>query len=532
MTKSYRNPMGIANDDYERIQGGDARTVNTEAGVALAEAVRTTLGPRGMDKMLIDSLGDVVVTNDGATIIREFDIANPAAEIVGDVANSQADEVGDGTTTAVVVAGELLGHAQDLFEDDLHPTSIVRGYDRALREARDVSERQAISIEDDEALRSLARTAITGSAVDSHADEIARLVVEAVRAVTRDGTVDVDDIQLEAVVGGEPSESELIEGTVFEQVPAHPNMPEQFDDATIAVFDAELEPSARSVESNLVVEDPAIVEEFAAERLDRAEAIADRLADSGVDVVLAAEEIDGKITEYLAQRGILAAENASDDALRRAKQTTGADIVSNIDAFSEDNVGYAGRIEVAEIDYDSHFFFEQCRDPEAVVLLLRTGTSHTRAEMERSLADAISVTRYGIEDGRVSPGGGAFETEAALAIRERAEGVGSREQLAMNTFADALESIPRTLAETAGMNPIDAMVTLRREHSTGQTDAGIDVETATVMSMFDEDIIEPTGIKLRALSTAVQAATTILRIDDIFEAEELPDVRENGGADR
>jgi len=532
MSDVHRNPLGVADDDYERIQGGEARAVNTEAGVALAETVRTTLGPKGMDKMLIDSLGDVVVTNDGATILREFDIENPAAEIVADVANSQADELGDGTTTAVVIAGALLGRAGDLFEDGMHPTTVIRGYNRALDHAREVSEDRAVTVEDDAGLRSLATTAITGSAVDSHIDEIARLVVEAVHAVTRDGIVDVEDIQLEAIVGGSPEESELIDGTVFDEVPVHPNMSDRFDDAGVAVFNCELDPVVKSVESNVVVEDTDVMRKFAADRLDRAEAIADRIAEAGVDVVLVGKEIDTDIAEFLSQNGILAAEEVSDDALTRVKGTTGADIVSTFEAFSADNVGYAGRVEVAEINYENHFFFEECRDPESVVLLVRTGTSHTRAEMERALADAISVISHAVEDGRVSPGGGAFEMAVSLAVRNRAEGVGSREQLAMDAFADALETIPRTLAATAGMDPVDTMVALRRKHSEEGSDVGVDVEGATVGSMTGAGVLEPTGIKLQALSTAVQAATTILRVDDIFEAEELPDVRENGSGDR
>jgi len=512
--------------------------MNITAGKAVSEAVRTTLGPRGMDKMLVGSVGDVVITNDGVTILDQMDVEHPAAKMIVEVADSQEEETGDGTTTAVVIAGELLKRAEELLDQDVHPTVIASGYRRAAEKARETLEENAIDVgpEDTEELKSIAETAMTGKGAENAKDALSDLVVRAVQSVADNGEVDLDNVKVETVVGGAVEESELVEGMIIDKDRVHANMPKKVDDARIALIDTPIEVKETETDTEINVSSPDELQNFLDQEEEMLREMVEEVKDAGANVVFCQKGIDDMAQHFLAQEGILAVRRAKKSDMKKLARATGGRVVSNIEDITEDDLGNAGNVEERVVSGDEMIFVEDCENPRSVSLILRGGTEHVVDEIERAMDDALGVVRVTVQEGKILPGGGAPEIEVALALRDFKEGVEGREQLAVEEFAKAVEIIPRTLAENAGLDSIDTLVSLRKEHDEGNAGAGLDAETGEIEDMQDGGVVEPLRVKTQAVSSATEAAVMILRIDDVIaggemggDDEDMPDMGGAGG---
>ena len=516
-------PLLVLSEDSQRTSGKDAQSMNITAGKAVAESVRTTLGPKGMDKMLVDSSGEVVVTNDGVTILKQMDIEHPAANMVVEVSETQEDEVGDGTTTAVVVAGELLKKAEELLEQDIHATTLAQGYRQAAEKAKEVLTDAAIDVseEDRETLKEIAATAMTGKGAESAKDTLSTLVVNAVLAVKDDEGIDIDNVKVEKVVGGSTENSELVEGVLVDKTRVHDNMPYFVEDANVAVVDDALEVKEADIDTEVNVTDPDQLQQFLDQEEAQLKEMVDDLVDAGADVVFAEDGIDDMAQHYLAKEGILAVRRTSSDDAKRIARSTGARVVSNLSDIEADDLGFAGNVVEQDVAGDTKILIEDVEDAKSVTMLLRGGTEHVVDEVERAIDDSLGVVRTTLEEGKVLPGGGAPETALSLALRDFADSVGGREQLAIEAFADAAEVIPRTLAENAGLDSIDSLVELRSKHDAGDTSAGLDAYTGDVIDMSEEGVVEPLRVKTQAIESATEAAVMLLRIDDVIAAGDL-----------
>jgi thermosome len=515
-------PLIVLSEESQRTSGKDAQSMNITAGTAVAESVRTTLGPKGMDKMLVGSTGSVVVTNDGVTILDEMDIEHPAANMVVEVAQTQEDEVGDGTTTAVVIAGELLSKAEDLLDQDIHATILAQGYRQAAEEAKNIVEDIAIEVDEDDTdiLENVARTAMTGKGAESAKDHLAELVVRAVQSVADEESIDTDNVQVETVVGSSIDESSLVEGVIVGKDRVHENMPKYKDDANIALLDTAIEVPETELDTEVNVSDPDQLQEFLDQEEEQLRDLVDSIVDSGADVVFCQKGIDDMAQHYLAEEGILAARRAKNSDISALSRSTGARVISNIEDITEDDLGFAGSVTEKELAGDEKIFVEDVDDARAVSLILRGGTEHVVDEVERAIEDSLGVVAATLEDGKVVPGAGAPETELSLQLRDFADSVGGREQLAIEAFADAIDVIPRTLAENSGLDPIDSLVELRSEHDSGNTSFGLDANSGSVADMSDE-AVEPLRVKTQAIESATEAAVMLLRIDDVIAAGDM-----------
>ncbi|MBP1921796.1 thermosome [Halorubrum alkaliphilum] len=522
-------PMIVLSEESQRTSGKDAQNMNITAGKAVAESVRTTLGPKGMDKMLVDSGGSVVVTNDGVTILKEMDIDHPAANMIVEVSETQEDEVGDGTTSAVVVAGELLDQAEDLLDQDIHATTLAQGYRQAAEKAKEILEDEAIEVseEDRETLVQIASTAMTGKGAENAKELLAELVVDAVTAVADDDDIDTENVSVEKVVGSSIDDSELVEGVIVDKERVDENMPYAVEDADVALFDGAIEVKETEIDAEVNVTDPDQLQQFLDQEEEQLREMVDHLVDIGADVVFVGDGIDDMAQHYLAQEGILAVRRAKSDDLKRLARATGGRVVSNLDDIETDDLGFAGSVAQKDVGGDERIFVEDVEEAKSVTLILRGGTEHVVDEVERAIEDSLGVVRTTLLDGQVLPGGGAPETELALQLRDFADSVGGREQLAVEAFADALEVIPRTLAENAGLDPIDSLVDLRSRHDGGEFGAGLDAYTGDVIDMEEEGVVEPLRVKTQAIESATEAAVMILRIDDVIAAGDL----KGGGSD-
>nr|WP_232703621.1 thermosome subunit alpha [Halobacterium wangiae] len=516
-------PLIVLSEDSQRTSGKDAQSMNITAGKAVAEAVRTTLGPKGMDKMLVDSTGEVVVTNDGVTILKEMDIEHPAANMIVEVAETQETEVGDGTTSAVVVSGELLSEAEDLLEQDIHATTLAQGYRQAAEQAKEFLEDAAIDVsaDDTETLEKIAATAMTGKGAENAKDVLSTLVVSAVQSVADDDSVDTDNVKVEKVTGGAIENSELIEGVIVDKTRVSENMPFGVEDARIALVDDGLEIQETEIDTEVNVTDPDQLQQFLDQEEEQLKAMVDSLSEAGANVVFVDGGIDDMAQHYLAKEGILAVRRVKSDDFTRLSRATGATPVSNVKEIDADDLGDAGSVAQKDIGGDERIFVEDVEEAKSVTLVLRGGTEHVVDEVERAIDDSLGVVRVTLEDGKVLPGGGAPETELAMELRDFADSVGGREQLAVEAFADALEVIPRTLAENAGHDPIDSLVDLRSQHDGGDKAAGLDAYTGDVVTMTDDGVVEPLRVKTQAIESATEAAVMILRIDDVIAAGDL-----------
>jgi thermosome len=519
-------PILILKEGTKRERGKGAQFNNIAAAKAVADAVRSTLGPRGMDKMLVDSLGDVVITNDGVTILKEIDIEHPAAKMLVEVAKTQDAEAGDGTTTAVILAGELLKKAEDLIDQNIHPTVIASGYRQAAEKAREVLERVStkVTIKDTNVLRDVAITAMQSKSSSGQKEHLADIAVKAVTTVAEELAsgryfVDEDNIQIVKKQGGSIADTELVEGIIIDKERVHPGMPGQVDNARVALVDAALEVKKTEIDAKIEITDPSQLQAFLSEEENMLKGMVDRVKKSGATVLFCQKGIDDLAQHYLSKEGIYAVRRVKKSDMEKLAKATGGKIATKLDELTKDDLGNAKNVFEKKIGDDEMTFVTGCRNPKAVSILIRGGTEHVVDEVERSLEDAVSVAAVTIEDGKIIYGGGAAATEIAFGLREFASTIGGREQIAIEAFADAVEVIPRTLAENAGLDPIDTLIELRKEHKKGGKTAGVDVFTGKITDMKKNKVIEPIRVGTQAISSATDAAVMILRIDDVIAAK-------------
>jgi len=515
-------PIFILPEGSTRTQGKNAQRANIMAAKAVAETVRTTLGPKGMDKMLVDSLGDTIVTNDGVTILEEMAIEHPTAKMIVEVAKTQETEVGDGTTTAVVLAGELLKNAEDLLEKDIHPTVIAKGYRLAEAEAQKFLNgyTEKVTEKDDVTLRKIAMTAMTGKGAENAKELLAHLTVRAVKSVmdTENGkiVIDTNNVKLEKKVGGSVEQTELVEGIIIDKEKVHSGMPRVVEKAKIALIDSALEIKNTEIDAKIQINDPSQIQAF----LDQEEAMLKKMVDtvvaSGANVVFCQKGIDDIAQHFLAKKGILAVRRVKKSDMDNLVRATGAKLVTNLHDLSQDDLGFAGLVEGKKVGDEEMTFVRACKKAKAVTMLVRGGTEHVVAEVTRALEDAIGDVSAALDNGGIVGGAGAPEMELARHLRKFADGLSGREQLAAQAFAEAMEVIPRTLAENAGLDPIDTLTNLKAAHDKGQKWAGINVFTGKVMDAWKEGVLEPLKIKTQAVSSASEVAVMILRIDDVI----------------
>jgi len=517
-------PIFILKEGSQRTRGRDAQGANIAAAKAVASAVRTTLGPKGMDKMLVDTIGDVVITNDGVTILKEMDIEHPAAKMMVEVAKTQDDEVGDGTTTAVVLAGELLKKAENLLEQDVHPTVIAHGYRMAADKAQEILRDIAIDVraDDIDMLKKIADTAMTGKGAEAAKEKLCDLVVKAVTMIAdEDGTVNTDYAKVEKKVGGSIEDSDIIEGVVIDKERVHPGMPKVVKDAKILLLNAPVEFKKTEVDAEISITSPDQLQMFLDEEERMIRAIVNKIVASDANVLFCQKGIDDIAQHYLAKAGIIAVRRIKKSDMEKLSRATGATVVSSIDAIDVSELGFAGRVEEKKVSGEEMIFVTECKNPKAVTLMIRGGTEHVVDELDRALEDALRVVSVAVEDHKFVVGGGAPEIEVSLRLSDYAASVGGRAQLAIEAFAQAMEIIPRTLAENAGLDPIDMLVELRAAHEKGDKMAGLNVFDGKTENMLDEGIIEPLRVKTQAVASAAEAAVMILRIDDVIAASKM-----------
>jgi len=525
MMPTSGTPIFVLKEGTRRDRGKGAQFNNIAAAKAVADAVRSTLGPRGMDKMLVDSLGDVVITNDGVTILKEIDIEHPAAKMIVEVAKTQDDEAGDGTTTAVILAGELLKKAEELIDQNIHPTVIAQGYRMASDKAREIVEGVAakVGLKDRETLLKIARTSMSSKAASSHSDLLGDVAVKAASLVAedRDGKlfVDEDNIQITKKQGGSINDTQLVEGVIVDKERVHPGMPQQVDNAKIAMVDAALEVKKTEIDAKIEITDPSQLQAFLAEEESVLRRMVDQVKKSGATVLFCQKGIDDLAQHFLAKAGIYAVRRVKKSDMEKLAKATGGRLVTKLDELAKDDLGYAKLVYEKKIGDDEMTFVTGCKNPKAVSILIRGGTEHVVDELERSLDDAVSVVSVAIEDGKYITGGGSTAMENALGLRDYASTVGGREQIAIEAFADAAEIIPRTLAENAGLDPIDTLIDMRKAHKNGNKHAAVNVFTGKIEDARKNEVLEPIRVGLQALSSATDAAVMILRIDDVIAAK-------------
>jgi len=516
-------PILVLKEGTERETGRNAQKKNIEVAKAIADAVRTTLGPKGMDKMLVDSLGDIVITNDGATILKEIDVAHPAAKMMVEVAKSQDTEVGDGTTSAVVLSGELLKVAEELLDQNVHPTVITNGYRLAAEKALELLPELGIKVDTDEILKEIAMTAMTGKNVGDSKEYLSDIAVKAVRAVAENNNgktvVDVDNIKVEKKQGGGIHDTELIDGIILDKEKVHPRMPKRVENAKIALINTGFEVKKTEISAKIQINKPEDIQAFLDQESEEIRKMVEKVKEVGANVVFCQKAIDDMAQHYMAKYGIYAVRRIKKSDMEKLAKATGAKIVTNLDDLSSEDLGFAAVVEERKIGDDSMTFVTGCKNPKSVSILIRGGTEHVVAEVERALHDALKVVAVAMEDGAAVPGGGATEIELAMKLREYAPSVGGREQLAIEKFADALEIIPRTLAENAGLDAIDIMMKIKAEHQKGNKHTGVNVFEGGISDMMSQRVIEPLRVKKQALESATEVATMILRIDDVVASK-------------
>jgi thermosome len=495
------------------------------AAQIIAEVLKTTLGPRGMDKMLIDSLGDITITSDGATVLDEIDVQHPAAKMMIEVAKTQDDEVGDGTTTAVIFAGELLKKAESLIDDNIHPSIIISGYQKAAEKALEVLDELAIDVDldDDETLMKLSNTSMRSKAIASARDHFSSLVIEAIKEIIeeRNGEIiaDVDNVQIVKKEGKSLEETELVRGVIIDKEVVHDGMPKKIESPKIALVDAAIEVEKTEFDAEIRIRSPDAIKAFLDQEAEMLKKMVDRVVDSGATVLFAQKGIDDVAQHFLAKAGVLVARRVKKSDMEKLAKATGAKVVSNLSDLKESDLGTCEMVEEKKVGDDKMIFVEGCKDPKAVAIFVRAGLERMIDEAERALNDALFVISDVAELAKMVPGGGAIETELSRAVRSYATQVGGREQLAIEAFADALEIIPRTLAENAGLDILDTMVAIKAAHDKdGGFAMGVNVFDEGVVDMLEQGVVEPMVVKLQALKSAVEVSSMILRIDDVVAA--------------
>jgi len=518
-------PILVLKEGTQREKGKSAQHTNIAAAKAIADAVRSTLGPKGMDKMLVDGMGDVTITNDGVTILKEIDVEHPGAKMLVEVAKTQDEECGDGTTTAVILTGELLKKAEELIDQNVHPTVISTGFRLALQRATEVLEKNAMTVKpsDTATLKKIAMTSMASKSASTSSDLLSDVAVKAVSSIVqkRDKTIeaDIENIQVIKKHGGSVNDTEAIEGIIVDKEVVHPAMPKRVKNAKIALIDAAFEIRKTEVDAKIEIRDPTQLQAFLDEEENTLKAYVKQLKKVGANVIFCQKGIDDLVQYYMSKEGIFAARRLKKSDMEKLSKATGARIITKINELTKDDLGKAAVVEERKISDDNMTFVTGCKDAKAVSILIRGGTEHVVDEMERSLHDALSVVAVAIEDGKISTGGGSMATEISLALRDYASSVGGREQMAIDAFASAIEVVPRTLAENAGLDPIDMVLDLRKAHKSGKKYAGLNVHTGKIEDMKKRSVLEPVRVGIQALSSATEAAVMILRIDDIIAAK-------------
>ncbi len=521
-TTASGQPVLVLKEGTTRNRGREAQRNNIMAAKVIGEVLRSTLGPRGMDKMLVDSLGDITITNDGAAILNEIEVEHPAAKMMVEIAKTQDDMVGDGTTTAVVLAGELLKRAEELLDQNIHPTIIVSGYRKAAQKAMETMNKIAmlVDIDDRATLKKVAVTSMASKAVGPAKEHFADIAIDSVRKVAEKRgdkwVADIDNIQVIKKTGKSLLESQLVEGLVIDKEVVHSGMPKKVEKAKIALLDSALEIEKTEISAEIRIRDPNQMKAFMDQENKMLQGMADKVKASGANVVFCQKGIDDMAQHFLAKEGILAARRVKQSDMEKLARATGGRIVSNLTDLRAQDLGSAGLVEERKLGEDKMIFVEKCKDPRSVAIIIRAGLERMVDEAERAMTDALSVVSDVIEHNKIVAGGGAVEVEVAKELRNYATDVGGREQLAIETFADAIEIIPKTLAENAGLEPIDILVELRAAH--GKPDGqykGVNLFTGKVENMKDK-VVEPLIVKEQAIKSATESSTMIIRIDDVI----------------
>ncbi len=516
-------PILIMKEGTQRTRGKDAMENNIAAAKAIAEAVRTSLGPRGMDKMLVDQFGDVVITNDGATILKEIDVQHPAAKMMVEVAKTQDSEVGDGTTTAVILAGELLKRAEKLLQQKIHPTVITEGFRKAAEKAIEILDKMSVAsgIDDKQGLKNAAMTCMSSKIVSESKEKLAGLCVDAVVAVAEQiegkWVADIEKVQIQKKPGDSIDDTSLIKGIILDKEVVSPTMPKSKKDAKILLIQSAIEIEKTEFDAKLQITSPEQIQQFLDEEEKMIRNMVDKIVQSGATVLVCQKGIDDMAQHFLTKAEIMCIRRVKKSDLEKLSKATGGMIYNDLGDVSADKLGYAGLVEERKIMNDSWIFIEECKDPKSVVILIRGGTELIIDEVDRAIHDSLCVVRDVIEDQKIVGGGGAPELETAIQLREYAQTLGGREQLAVEVFADSLDIIPKTLAENAGLDQIDMLMKLRAAHQQGYKFAGHDMDTGDIINnMMDVGVVEPTVVKAQSIKSSVEAASMILRIDDVI----------------
>jgi thermosome len=512
-------PIIILRQGTTRNRGQEAQNSNIAAAKTVANAVRSTLGPKGMDKMLIDGMGDIIITNDGATILKEMDIEHPAAKMMVEIAKTQDDEVGDGTTSAVVIAGELLKNAENLLDQKVHPTVIAEGYQQAATKALEILSSIAIDVKptDTAMLTKVAETAMSGKGAEAYKGLLCGIVVRAVTMVTdADGTVDIGHVNIQKRVGGKVEDTGIIEGMVIDKERAHPGMPQIVKNAKILLLNAALEYKKTEVNAKINLSRPDQVQAFLDEDEQMVHTMANKVVASGATVVFCQKGIDDNAQHYLAKAGVFAVRRVKKSDIENLSRATGARIINSIDLITTGDLGTASLVEEKKLSGQEMTYVSGCKNPKAVSIIIRGGSEHMIDELERAMHDALMVVGVVVKDQKIVAGGGAPETELSLQLRNYASTVGGRIQLAIEAFAAALEIVPRSIAENAGLDPIDMIVAIRAEHEANHRTFGLDVYAGKPVDMLKAGVVEPLRVKTQAIMSAAEAAVMILRIDDVI----------------
>jgi len=517
-------PIFILKDGTQRTRGRTAQSNNIAAAKAVADAVRSTLGPKGMDKMLVDSMGDVVITNDGATILKEMDIEHPAAKMIIEVAKTQEQHCFDGTTTAVVLSGELLKRSEDLIEQNVHPTVICEGFRLAAEKAVELLDSHGIATEnDDSVLMEVAKTALTGKSAGAVKSFMADICVRSVNAVglieADQRIVDLADIKVEKRQGGSIKDSTLIDGIILDKERVHAGMPRSVKGAKIALVNSAIEVKKTEVDAKIQITDPNQLSKFLEEEENYIKGLVQKIENSGANVLICQKGIDELAQHYMAKSGIFAIRRAKKSDMEALSKATSGKIVTNLDDLTEQDLGHAEKVEEKKIGESEMTFITGCPEAKSVSVLLRGGTEHVVDEIRRAFDDAVGVVSVAWEDGAVLTGGGSVLAALSRDLRTFAETVGGREQMAIEAFASALEIIPRTLAENAGLDPVTTLIELRKAHADGQSNAGINVYEGGVVDMRGANVLEPIRVVEQAIQSATETAVMILRIDDVISSK-------------
>lgn len=516
-----KQPIYVLSENSNRTVGKEAQRNNILAAKLVAETVRTTLGPKGMDKMLVDSMNDVIITNDGVTILEEMKIEHPAAKMIVEVAKTQESEVGDGTTTAVVLAGELLKNAEKLLDENIHPTIISKGYRLAANKSHEIlkSISKDVKIDDDSILRNISETAMTGKGAEASKEKLSDLCVRAIKQIADEDGIDLDNIKIEKKSGGGVENSELIEGILLDKEKVHSGMPSKVENAKVALLDVPLEIKDTEIDAKIQITDPSQIQSFIEKEESMLKEMVDKIISSGANVVFCQKGIDDLAQHFLSKAEIYAVRRIKQSDMQKLQRATGAKIVNNLKDLGAEDLGFAGIVQEKKEGEDEMTYVTNCDNPKSVTLFIRGGTDHVIDEIERAIKDALGDVAAALKDGKVVSGAGSPEIEVSRKLREFANGLSGREQLAVLSFADSIEVIPKTLAENAGLDPIDVITGLKSKHDENASTFGIDVFSGEVTDSWERGVIEPLKVKTQAIKSASEVTDLILRIDDVIASK-------------